>query len=418
MRFNYMRLNGHELTSVKNNIFSMLQRGILSVVSVFSVLLQAEELAISGNVAVEGTYFFDEVDRSGLSQSNLSISLQPEFYLERDDTSDSFLFSPFLRLDQQDSERSHADIRQLKWQKVSNTWELTAGVDTVFWGVTETIHLVNIINQVDQVESIDQEDLLGQPMVNLSLIRNWGTVDLYILPYFRERTFAGRTGRPGSGFQISNDSAVYESAAEQWHTDTAVRWSHSIDVWDLGLSHFHGTSREPRFSPDQIQINSRGEREWIPIYDQIHQTGLDVQGTFESWLVKLETIRRSGQEDTFWASAVGLEYSFYDLSGSGADLGVVAEYLYDERDTSISDNDFVLGLRLTFNDIASTEFLVAMIEDLELHSRSYFIEASRRIGDDYKLSLELRGTADLDNEDPLLSLKDDDFFRIELARYF
>ena len=373
---------------------------------------------ISGNVAVEGTYFFEEVDRSGLSQSNLAISFQPEFYLERDDTRDSFLFSPFLRLDQQDSERSHADIRQLKWQKVSNTWELTAGIDTVFWGVTETIHLVNIINQVDQVESIDQEDLLGQPMVNLSLIRDWGTLDLYMLPYFRERTFAGRTGRPGSGFQVSNDLAIYESAAEQWHTDIAVRWSHSLDVWDWGLSHFYGTSREPRFSLDHVQTNSRGELEWIPIYEQIHQTGLDVQGTFESWLIKLETILRTGQGEGFWASAVGVEYSFYDLSGSGADLGIVAEYLYDERESSVSDDDLVLGLRLTLNDISSTELLVAMVEDLSVHSRSYFIEASRRIGDDYKLSMELRGTSNIDNEDPLLSLKDDDYLRIELARYF
>jgi len=54
-----------------------------------------------------------------------------------------------------------------------------------FWGVTEFQHLVDIINQTDLVENIDTEDKLGQPMINLALINDWGTVDLFIMPYFR-----------------------------------------------------------------------------------------------------------------------------------------------------------------------------------------------------------------------------------------
>lgn len=400
------------------NAFSAGLLGSLVLVSGVPQAVHADNWVVSGNISAQASYFIDHGQRSGLSQNNAGLSVQPEFYLERRGEGDSFLFSPFVRLDQRDSERSHGDIRQLKWQKVADDWELVLGVDTVFWGVMETIHLVNIINQVDQVESVDQEDMLGQPMANLSLVRDWGTVDLFVLPYFRERTFPGRKGRPGSGFQVSNDEAIYESAAEQWHTDLAVRWSHSLSEWDVGLSHFSGTSREPRFSMDHAQLNSHGELEWIPIYDQINQSGVDIQGTFESWLLKLEAIRRTGQDKPFWASAAGVEYSFYDLKGSGIDVGIVAEYLYDERDEAITDNDLALGLRLTFNDINSTEFLAAWVEDIDRHSRSYFVEASRRLGNDYKLSLELRGVSDVDEHDPVAVLKDDDFFRIELARFF
>ena len=90
-------------------------------------------------------------------------------------------FSPFLRLDQVDENRTHWDIRELYWLYFSRVWEIRVGVRTVFWGVTELQHLVDVINQTDLVENIDGEQKLGQPMVNLALIHDWGTVELFIL---------------------------------------------------------------------------------------------------------------------------------------------------------------------------------------------------------------------------------------------
>ena len=95
-----------------------------------------------------------------------------------------------------DSERTHFDIRELFGLWVFERWELGVGIRKVFWGVTESQHLVDIINQTDLVDSIDGEEKLGQPMVNVSIPHEWGTVDLFILPYFRERTFPGRDGTP------------------------------------------------------------------------------------------------------------------------------------------------------------------------------------------------------------------------------
>ena len=54
------------------------------------------------------------------------------------------------------------------------------GVGKVFWGVTESQHLVDIINQTDLVENIDTEDKLGQPMLETTWLQNWGaTTVLY-----------------------------------------------------------------------------------------------------------------------------------------------------------------------------------------------------------------------------------------------
>jgi hypothetical protein len=67
-----------------------------------------------------------------------------------------------------------------------NNRKILLGANKVFWGVTESRHLVDIINQTDLVEDIDEEQNLGQPMVNLLLQRDWGQLDFYLKPWFRE----------------------------------------------------------------------------------------------------------------------------------------------------------------------------------------------------------------------------------------
>ena len=76
------------------------------------------------------------------------------------------------------------------------------------------------------------------------------------------------------------------------------------------------------------------------------------------------------------------------------------------------------GLRLGFNDAASTELLAGFIQDIDGSARSVSVEASRRIGSNLKLSLEARTFFEIPQSDPLYSLRDDDFLLLKLAYYF
>ncbi|MFA0280087.1 hypothetical protein AB4489_26825, partial [Vibrio sp. 10N.222.55.F8] len=100
-------------------------------------------------------------------------------------------------------------------------YELRAGVGKVFWGVTESAHLVDVVNQTDAIESVDGESKLGQSMVHFTSIKDWGTIDAMLLPYFRERTFAGEDGRLRTPVPVSDD-ALYESSREEKHVDVAL----------------------------------------------------------------------------------------------------------------------------------------------------------------------------------------------------
>lgn len=395
-------------------------RHFLYFFTLFCLILNAQASEWSGYISSELRYFPESAPSANQYDGfNLSISAQPEYHHEWDDGRQSFTFVPFMRLDQHDQERSHFDIRELTWLKAAETWELRVGIRKLFWGVTESQHLVDIINQTDLVEHADMEKKLGQPMINLALIRDWGTVDLFILPGFRERTFPGHEGRLlNAGIPIDTNQTRYESGAEEKHVDWAVRWQHSIGDWDIGLSHFSGTSREPRFLPSR---DGAGRLVLVPFYEQINQTGLDLQITKEDLLWKLEMISRQDQDGRFTALTGGLEYTFVGVFESDADLGVLTEYLFDDRNNNATtpfENDVMLGMRLTLNDEQSTEFLAGTTFDIDSNTRFYFVEASRRLGESWKLSLQSYIYSGIPVDDPIYGFRNEDFVQLELAWYF
>ena len=385
------------------------------LIGVFYPLFCSANGVWSGDVAVQGRWFAESNPNNDLN-NNLALSAEPEWYYPFPDSRDSLVFTGFLRLDENDDERTHADIRELYWQKVAEDWELILGINKIFWGVTETVHLVDIINQTDAVENIDGEDKLGQLMTQFSLIQNWGVLDIFVLPGFRERTFPGPDGRPQlTPLVVDTDNPIYESSAEDEHIDYALRWSQIFGIWDFGLAHFSGTSRAPRFIPG---VNADQQAVLRPLYELIDQTSVDLQATLEAWLLKLEAIRRSGQGPSFTAAATGFEYTFVGVMESNTDIGIVTEYLYDERDLELFDDDLALAARITLNDVQSTEILAGIITDLNNDSQAYFIEASRRIGDSYTLDFELRGATNVAADDPSVLLKQERFLQIEFSYFF
>ena len=224
-------------------------------------------------------------------------------YTEWNDGYDSLVFKPFVRVDQEDSERSHADIRELLWLHASDNWELRVGLGKVFWGQTESLHLVDIVNQTDAVEAVDGEDKLGQPMISYTWLGEYGSLSAFVLPYFRERTFAGEEGRFRPPLPVNTDEPLFESDDEERNIDLALRWQQSIDSWEVGISLFHGTNREPELVSS---LDAQGLPQLQPFYRQINQFGLDVLNVSGDWLWKFEAIYRAAESDDAISPLLGV----------------------------------------------------------------------------------------------------------------
>ena len=381
----------------------------------------AAQPSLSGFAALDARYFLDPPAFQGQEARRLlpSVLLQPEFYYDWPDGRNSLTVAPMARLDSSDERRQHVDLRELNWLHAAPAWDLLVGIGRVFWGVTESRHLVDVINQTDQVEDLDGDDKLGQPMVRLSLIRNWGTLTFFAMPYFRERTFVGEKGRLRGGLAVDADNAQFESSLEEWHPDAAARWSHALGDWDVALGYFRGTSRAPRFA---LEVGASGQPRLIPVYDQIDQASLELQWTVEAWLWKLEAIHRWGHGGDFSAAVAGFEYSFFSLFGSALDLGVLAEYLYDGRSAMAPatpfDNDLFVGARLAFNDVGDTSLLAGVIADDQTGAMLVSVEASRRIGDRWTVEVQSLSFFDVPPTDLLHGVHRDDYVQVRLSRFF
>jgi hypothetical protein len=379
------------------------------------------------DVGAQARAFFVE-GSEGQSEFHPSLSIKADYYRAWDEERQSLTFTPFYRYDAEDDERTHFDIREGFWSVVGNDWDLHLGVKQVFWGVTEFNHLVDIINQTDLVENIDGEDKLGQPMAHLSLVRDWGILDFHLLTGFRERTFPGPDGRPRFFIPIDNDDATYESSAEDGRIDGAIRWSHHLGAFEFGLYHFNGTSRAPLFEP---VLDEDGELLLRPHYPVINQTGLDAQAIHGDWAFKLESIYRTNFPDGYYAFSAGFERTLVGAFGTRADLGLVMEYLYDDRGEGAFDtffeNDIALATRWALNDLHDSQALIGLIWDHESHETIFTLEASRRLGETWLLLLEGRafaGADELNRDDPLApgnkgaSVARDDYIELELTKYF
>lgn len=419
--------------------------------------LDVSELDVSGNIGAQWREFpnagqYNSSNDPALpngaagdieqARHQFSISAEPELGWQSEDGLHTVVLKAFGRWDSEDSERSHVDIREASWLTYGDSWEVKAGISKVFWGVTESQHLVDIVNQSDFVEAPDGEDKLGQPMVKLSLIRDWGLMDVFVLPGFRERTFAGEDGRFRLPLDVDRDNALYQSDDEDKHIDLALRWTHTFDLYDVGVSYFKGTSRDPLFVPTfgndlQPSVQAPAPTALAPLYVLIDQLGFDLQATLDAWLWKLETIYRTFDDDVesqfsalgvqvevqdYSAATGGFEYTFYGIADTDWDLGALAEYQYDSRDDAslaLGQNDLFVGGRLALNDAESTEVLFGMSQDLDhMATRSILLEAETRLGDSMKLNVEglLFNSADDDNLS--YQFRQDDYIQLSLEYYY
>jgi len=346
----------------------------------------AGDFTYRGNIGFQAQHYTENTAQSLPPNYPVSLSAQAEMNKGLAGTDIELTVTPFLRWDSEDDERSHADIRELKVSNYSDSWEWQIGLVQVFWGVAESRNVVNVINQTDGLEGATTTEKLGAPMFHATKYLGEGSLEVFVLPYFRERGFGGSKSRPRSDVPINDDAPMFEAESENKNIDVALRYSTSFDVWDIGLSVFRGTRREP-----DLVFNQDANLE-TPFYPLMTHTGVDVQATIENWSLKTEVAYQSGRMFKNHTKLVtGFEYSFYDIKFSGIDVGLIGEYLFDglgESPFNIFDNDVLVGARIAVNDVQSTEALLAYSIDLESSNQFFTAEVGRRVGQNYKLTFE------------------------------
>ena len=416
---------------MRNNVRSVPRRlGILSLLATLhffttNVASANSRVDTSGILGSESTYFFDsELLDEQDSQLN-TVSMEFKYFTAWKNGDQRFVADVFYRERSTGENQSNLDLRDLYWNTIHRDWELNLGFKKLFWGVTEFTHYVDIVNQTDLLEDPFGDEKLGQPMVNLTLISDFGLFDFFILTGFRERTFPGEKSRLRPEVVVEADKATFEDSKEEKKLDFAVRTRHSIQYIDIAFSYFSGTDRSPEFF---AIVDPVGELVLIPHYGTLQQSGIEFQWNIDSWILKWEGVLREKQNQytdsnfkNYSAYTTGLEYTFFNLYSSGADIGLFLEYMYDDRASPTQtpfDNDVFAGFRWAANDEQDFSFFLGFSHDLEYGSKVWKLRSSRRFGKDFRISIDGGRFDKLNATEQLYSLRNDSYIKFELGWYF
>lgn len=366
------------------------------------------------NLDLSYRYFWQNPGYLQQITEQTSLSLQTEMHFQSTPSS-GLSINFFGRYDSADQERNHVDVRELLWQYRGDRYQLDAGIGIVYWGVAESQHLVNVINQRDSLEDVLGNVALGQPLVKLALPLDTNQLEMYLLPFFRERSFSSIEGRLRPPVLVNSEHSRYESDREQEHLDYAVRYSGSYENIDYGLAFFQGTQRDPilQYDPSLAEL--------YPYYQQMKQVGADVQYTLDAWLLKSELLYREITTEKYSAAILGFEKSFYRLFDSYADMAWIAEYNWDERGSrslSYFQDDLFMGMRWSFNNVQSTELLLGCLYDLDYSSNFSRLKFTSRLGKEWTITLEAYLLDHVDRADLLTAFKKDDFAQLTIQYYF
>ena len=179
------------------------------------------------------------------------------------------------------------------------------------------------------------------------------------------------------------------------------------------------------------------------------QIGVDAQGLFGDLIVKTELVGRFGDEiENHYELVSGIEYTLVGVlsplqikdivstewcnSGGGGpfkslicndrmDLGIVVEYLWDERGEEAPhpfQNDLLAGFRFALNDDRSTDALLGIIQDFDGGATTVSLEASTRVFDAHRLTLEARYFGNTTDDSSLAGFRNESFVKLAFSYFF
>ena len=365
--------------------------------------------SVPGNVAIDK-------EQVPATEWNPSVAVLPEFFLRLSAGGTHEINGAlFARADSEDEKRTHADVRELYFLTSGEHFELSLGIKKVFWGVTDSTNVIDVINQRDFIESPNGEAKLGQPMVDLAVFPLMTEIRFLVMPVFRPLTFPGEDSRFNPPVEVLDEEPTYESVDEHLHVDYAVRFKKTISLIDLGLMYFKGTNRVPQLLPEQVGF----EFFLRPYYYQVEYTGGDVQISWDRIILKGEVAQATTVDISSILSVGGIQYNMPPLMGK-YDTILYLEYLGKTsvyaNDSPLDDSIFA-GMGMAFNDPNATTLRLGIFDQTSSKISIIAGGISRRFLENIQANLQYF-KADLRDHVYSSAVSDNEFWRLDFNLFF
>ncbi len=163
-------------------------------------------------------------------------------------------------------EQGFINLREANRTYAAESTEWLIGYGLMYWGVM-VYQPVNILNQYDGRIALGYEEKIGQSMLQMRWLPEWGETQFLIPPFHQTRTWREPNQRRALTKPVSSD-ALYLDGEQP--LDLASRVSFWKDGLDIALSAFYGNRREP------LLIETASE--WQQSYAKIFSSALSCNG--------------------------------------------------------------------------------------------------------------------------------------------
>lgn len=365
------------------------------------------------DLSVGDRYFFSEAVEPFVPQGE---DYQNSSYISGEISADwahnnfSFETHFYGNWDSKDESRRYTNIQQALLRYSRGNFSVSGGVDTFYWGVSETINILNTVNQSDLRKSIDGKEKFGQSHVSFSYASGVHSVKVFYLPTFNKLEFPYR---PATKVPVEPDKAVCESGA--CDGSSGLRWDVALDTGDLAFSFFRGTRRDPILIPSPELLGTL-----IPNYVNTQYAAMDGVYFLAGTILKAEYKYGDEIDKSFYAYNIGIEYPTYPNSTIINSANIVLEHTKDSRDQlaeSIGQNDVFIGGRFMLGDLDQTYIRTVVGFDLDHKSKFYDLSFEHRITDYVRLHGKAIYVDDVPKDDTRLFLIENESF-VEMSLHF
>jgi hypothetical protein len=119
----------------------------IGLLTASSVSVGATEIEMAGELEAEIRLFAEQLaGEQPPERIQPSAILNAQLSYESPDRRRQFSFAPFARIDSNDGDRSHIDLREAYWRHADRDWELLIGINKVFWGVKTLIARISWVS--------------------------------------------------------------------------------------------------------------------------------------------------------------------------------------------------------------------------------------------------------------------------------
>lgn len=300
-----------------------------------AIFINASDVEVKGNIGVEykkqnfTNPFANDIE-------NKAIYTQIEFKNEFED------YLGVLKIealkDRDDNDRNYIKVNELFIQKEAENYDLRVGRDIKFWGALELHNITDIYNKKN----------------------------IKFDPYDKDK-------------KLGTDGITYKYFIEDEETlNTMV--TNVDDIINFYLQYSGSRDFIGSLDFSLIVQNNKDENRLLT-----YNTLLN-----DDTLYKLELSYLNSKTQDYYEGGLGIEHTLYGVIGA-KDLGLIWEYYKSDRkgiNQLLYQDDLFLGVRLTFNDVDSSDIVTGVIKDLDDKQNSYSIEYNTRIDDMFKTKLK------------------------------